>query len=266
GVVLPTSREVTVTRSRDGHSESIVDRVAEETPVSLAYHGVPQVVMMATPDHIEDLVFGFTFTESIANAVEIQSVSVSHVQDGLQADVAITANRFSELLKRQRNLTGRTGCGLCGVESIDQAIRKPSRVTADFAISANEMHNSLLALSEQQTLNRMVGSVHGAAWVLPGAGVQVVREDVGRHNALDKVIGAMLRKRIDPPNGYLVITSRASYEMVLKAAAAGVSLLVAVSAPTALAIDLAHDSGMTLVGFTRDCTHVIYTHAERVSA
>lgn len=266
-----TSREVRVLRSRDGHTESVTDRVAEETPVSLVYHGVPQVVMMATPADIEDLAVGFTVTENIATRDEIRSVQTKSVDDGIQCDLIIAPERFAALLQRQRNLTGRTGCGVCGVETIEQVIRKPDQVRSGVQVTSNELHSALRSLADRQALNRIVGSVHGAAWAQFGKGIETEREDVGRHNALDKVVGALLRANLDPSSGWMLITSRASYEMVLKSATVGVSLLVAVSAPTALAIDLARECGMTLVGFARDVSnaqvqHVIYTHPERVRA
>jgi FdhD protein len=261
---LETSRDVSVLRVRDAVGSNVVDRVAEETPVAFVYHGVPQVVMMATPENLEDLAVGFTVTESIAAPNEIRSVAVKEVKDGAQVDISIAAERFSALLQRQRNLTGRTGCGVCGVETIEQVIRKPDRTTTDMRITAKQLHATLRALAERQELNNVVGSVHGAAWAIPDKGIQVVREDVGRHNALDKTIGALLREKVDPASGYLLITSRASYEMVLKAATVGVSVLIAVSAPTALAINLANECGMTLVGFARETSHVIYSHPESV--
>jgi len=262
---VDSSREVSVVRVAEGVVEQVVDRVAEETPVALVYNGVPQVVMMATPEHLEDLAVGFTLSENFVRTPrEIQSVRVSRVKDGAQVDIAIAAARFSEMLRRQRNLTGRTGCGVCGVETIDQAMRHPDAVAADVRLSSQQLHAALRQLAEMQTLNAAVGSVHGAAWGRPDAGIQVAREDVGRHNALDKVIGALVRKRIAPQSGYFLITSRASYEMVLKAATAGASILIAVSAPTALAIDLARQSNLTLVGFARESRYVIYAHPGRI--
>jgi len=264
-----TSRAVGVVRTRNGRKEALTDRVAEETPIALVYHGVQQVVMMATPADLEDLAVGFTVSENIASAAEIRSVETKPVPGGMQVDIAIAPDRFSMLLQRQRNLTGRTGCGVCGVETIEQAIRKPGRVSADIGLSEQEMHATLRALGDRQELNRVVGSVHGAAWARVGQGIEVEREDVGRHNALNKVIGALLRAEVDPAAGFLLITSRASYEMVLKAASVGVSLLIAVSAPTGLAIRLADDCGMTLVGFARSGPdareqHVLYAHPQRI--
>jgi FdhD protein len=221
--------------------------------------------MMATPSYLEDLAFGFTVTENIAHPSEIRSVQLVQLEQGAEVDIAIAGDRFSELLRRQRNLTGRTGCGVCGVETIEQAIRQPLPVTAKVRLNPAQIQSSLKLLAERQILNSIVGSVHAAAWATVEAGVQVVREDVGRHNALDKVIGSLLRDNIDPATGFLVITSRASYEMVLKAATVGVSVLIAVSAPTALAIDLARQSGVTLIGFAREQRLVAYTHPERLN-
>jgi formate dehydrogenase accessory protein FdhD len=261
-----TSSPVRVRRWRDAHSEEVDDLVAEEQPVQLSYNGIPHVVLLATPADLEDLGVGFTLTEAIvASAAEIRSVALQRPDGALEVRVDITGQRFAEVLKRQRNLTGRTGCGVCGAETIEQAIRRPPPVTAALRVSVAELHTALDELAGRQPLNRLTGSVHAAAWVVPGAGIRLVREDVGRHNALDKVIGALVRGAIDPAGGYLVVTSRASYEMVQKAATAGVALLAAVSAPTALAIRLAQDCGLTLVGFARSRQHVVYAHGARLT-
>lgn len=263
--VPPVSSTVTVRRWRDGSAEHVTDVVAEETPVALTYHGVPHVVMLATPADLEDLAVGFTLTEAIVESpAEIRSVEVLSADGALEVRVGISGERFSAVLQRQRNLTGRTGCGVCGAETIEQAIRRPAPVTADLHVAIDELHEALATLRARQPLNLLTGSVHAAAWVKPGEGIQLVREDVGRHNALDKVIGALVRAGIDASAGYLVVTSRASYEMVQKAATAGVALIAAVSAPTALAIRLAQDSGVTLVGFAREQQHVVYANEQRL--
>lgn len=262
-----TSSPVRVRRWRDGRSEATDDLVAEEQPVQLSYHGIPHVVLLATPADLEDLGVGFTLTEAIvARAEEIRAVELQRPGGTLEVRIDIAAERFAEVLKRQRNLTGRTGCGVCGAETIEQAIRRPPRVAAELQVGVAELHAVLGELAARQPLNGLTGSVHAAAWVVPGGGIRLVREDVGRHNALDKVIGALLRAAIDPADGYLVITSRASYEMVQKAATAGVALLAAVSAPTALAVRLAEDCGMTLAGFARQRQHVVYAHGARLTS
>jgi FdhD protein len=260
-----TSREVSVRRWRDGKSERVGDVVAEEAPVALTYHGVPHVVMLATPADLEDLGVGFTLSEAIVEKPEeIRSVELLTEDGALEVRLSIAAERFSEVLKRQRNLTGRTGCGVCGAETIEEAIRRPAPVGTGPKVSIAELHRVLAQLRERQPLNLVTGSVHAAAWVRPGKGIELVREDVGRHNALDKVIGALVRAKIDPSAGYLVVTSRASYEMVQKAATVGVAFLAAVSAPTGLAIRLAEECGLTLVGFAREHQHVVYAHEHRV--
>jgi FdhD protein len=260
-----TSSKISVRRWRDGKTEHVGDVVAEEAPVALTYHGVPHVVMLATPADLEDLGVGFTLSEAIVEKPEeIRSVELLTSDDALEVRIGITSERFSEVLKRQRNLTGRTGCGVCGAETIEQAIRHPPPVGTGSKVSIAELHTVLAQLRERQPLNLVTGSVHAAAWVRPGKGIELVREDVGRHNALDKVIGALVRAKIDPAEGYLVVTSRASYEMVQKAATVGVAFLTAVSAPTALAIRLAEECGLTLVAFAREHQHVVYANEQRL--
>lgn len=261
-----TSVEVAVERWTAGRVERTTDRVAEEMPVALIYHGVPHVVMLATPADLEDYAVGFTVSEGlVSNAAEIQSVEVMPAADAVEVRISIAAERFAELLQRRRNLTGRTGCGLCGTETLDQAIRAPQPVKQAFNLCSADLHAALEQLESRQPINSLTGSVHAAAWALPDRGIQFVREDVGRHNALDKAIGALVRSNTDVTSGYLLITSRASYEMVQKSATAGIAFVAAVSAPTALAIRIAEKSGVTLVGFTRRDRHVIYAHPERMS-
>jgi FdhD protein len=259
--------EVRVERWIDGKTEQILDRVAEEEPVALTYQRTPHVVMLTTPADLEDLGVGFTLSEAVVHSPdEIKSVEVLNEAGRLEVRIGIAGERFAELLHRQRNLTGRTGCGLCGAETIEQAIRHPAPVGRGPSITLPELHQALTELHSRQPLNAQTGSVHAAAWALPGKGIQLVREDVGRHNALDKVIGALTRAGVDCTAGYLVITSRASYEMVQKAATVGITLLAAVSAPTALAIRLAAEVRLTLVGFARAHRHVVYAHPQRLLA
>jgi FdhD protein len=261
----PLFSEVPVQRWSNGKTEQILDRVAEEEPVALTYQRTPHVVMLATPANLEDLGVGFTLSEAVVQSPdEIKSVELVIEGGAIEVRIGIAGARFAALLHRQRNLTGRTGCGLCGAETIEQAIRHPPPVGRGPSITLDELHQALTELQSHQTLNAQTGSVHAAAWVLPGKGIQLVREDVGRHNALDKVIGALTRAGTDCTAGYVVITSRASYEMVQKAATVGITLLAAVSAPTALAIRLATETGLTLVGFARAQRHVVYAHPQRL--
>lgn len=264
---LPTSAAVRVQRWRDEGTASATDVVAEESPVALRYQGLPYVVMLATPADLEDLAVGFTVSEAIvASADEIRHVQQLATGDALEVNIDIAPPRFAELLQRQRNLTGRTGCGLCGAETVEGAIRQPPPVRAGLSVSLTALHAALQELTARQPLNERTGSVHAAAWVLPDEGIRMVREDVGRHNALDKLIGGLIRSKADIASGYVIITSRASYEMVQKAATVGVQLLVAISAPTGLAVRLAETCELTLVGFARPGQHVIYSHPHRLHA
>jgi FdhD protein len=260
------SAQVSVERWTRGALERTTDQVAEEMPVALVYHDVPHVVMLATPADLEDFAVGFTLSEGlVAHADEIRAVEVTAGALSTDVKISVAWERFTQLLQRRRNLTGRTGCGLCGAETAADAIRECGPVPAGVTVSAADLHAAIAALSGWQKINARTGSVHAAAWVVPGEGIQVVREDVGRHNALDKTIGALSRARADFSTGYMLITSRASYEMVQKSAVVGISLLVALSAPTAFAVRLAQRAGLTLVAFARADRHVVYAHPHRVT-
>jgi len=260
-------REVKVQRGQGGTVEHVADWVAEERPIGLMYQGVPHVVMLASPADLEDLGVGFTLSEGIAaERSDIHSVDVVAEGESLTVNLGISSRSFTALLRQRRNLAGRTGCGLCGVENVEDAIRSPQRVGTGIRVTPDELHVQLAALQSLQPVNARTGSVHAAAWALPGKGIQLVREDVGRHNALDKVIGALARADRDCSEGYFIITSRASFEMVQKTAMMGVSFVAAVSAPTALAIDVADKTGVTLVGFARENRFVIYSHSERLQS
>jgi FdhD protein len=259
------SATLEVERWTRGTLTHATDQIAEEMPVALVYHEVPHVVMLATPADLEDYAVGFTLSEGlVARADEIRGVEV--IQGAASADVKITVawERFTQLVQRRRNLAGRTGCGLCGAETAADAIRETGPVPAGVSITSAELHVAIAQLSGRQPINARTGSVHAAAWVVPGAGIQVVREDVGRHNALDKTIGALVRASCDFSAGYMLITSRASYEMVQKCTTLGISLLVALSAPTAFAVRLARRSGLTLVAFARADQHVVYANPQRL--
>jgi FdhD protein len=242
------------------------DYIAEEVPVSLVYNGVPHVVMMVTPTNLEDFALGFSITEGIIETPsELQSIYVYNRSNGIEVRLEIPEFRFCHLSDKGRNLTGRTGCGLCGASTLQQAIRDPKSVQGPLNVQSAELFSSLAEINGHQQLNQLTGAVHAAAWVIPGQGMQYVREDVGRHNALDKLIGLLLRVGKNPATGFVIITSRASYELVQKAASVGITLLAAMSAPTGLAIRLAEEAGLTLVGFVRDNQHVVYTHPERLN-
>ena len=260
------SAEVPVDRWTRGASTHTIDLVAEEMPVALVYHDVPHVVMLATPADLEDYAVGFTLSEGlVAHAAEIRGVEVRYGAASVDVHVTVAWERFTQLLQRRRNLSGRTGCGLCGAETVADAIRDPAPVPAGVKVTVAGLHAAIEQLSGLQPINARTGSVHAAAWVEPDQGIRVVREDVGRHNALDKTIGALIRAGADLSRGYMLITSRASYEMVQKCATVGIPFLAALSAPTAFAVRLAERSGVTLVAFARRDQHVVYAHPGRLT-
>jgi FdhD protein len=262
---LAVSSEVSVERWAEGKLTRAADQVAEEIPIALVYHGVPHVVMLATPADLEDFAVGFTISEGLVERPEeIRSVEVTYGAEVADVQVTVAWERFSALLQRRRNLTGRTGCGLCGAETAEDAIREIERVGPGPAVSAASLHEVIEQLASLQPINARTGSVHAAAWVIPGKGIQLVREDVGRHNALDKAIGAVVRSGADRNEGYMLVTSRASFEMVQKSATVGIAFLAAFSAPTAFAVRLAQKTGLTLVAFARRDRHVVYANPERL--
>jgi FdhD protein len=262
---LAVSAEVSVQRWAQGELTHETDQVAEEMPVALVYHGVPHVVMLATPANLEDFAVGFTLSEGLVERPEeIRSVEVILGEEAADVRITVAWERFSALLQRRRNLTGRTGCGLCGAEKAEDAVREVRRVGLGPTLCTDDLHAAIEQLGSLQPINARTGSVHAAAWVVPGKGIQLVREDVGRHNALDKAIGALVRAGTDFGAGYMLITSRASFEMVQKSATVGVAFLTALSAPTAFAVRMAEKTGLTLVAFARRDRHVIYAHPGRL--
>jgi FdhD protein len=239
--------------------------IAEEVPIALVYNGRSHAVMMATPADLEDFAVGFTLTEAIvASPAEIEQIEVIRHAQGVEVHVAIPEVAAARLGERGRSLIGRVGCGLCGVETIQEALREPGRVETGPGIAVAALWRAERELPGRQPWNHETGALHAAAWATPEGVPEIVREDVGRHNALDKVIGALVRAGRDPGQGFVVVTSRASYELVQKAAVTGVRLLAAVSRPTGLAIRLAEASGVTLVALLRGDTADVYAHGERL--
>jgi FdhD protein len=256
----------TVTRStwQAGELLADTDAVVMETPVALVYNGVSHVVMMATPADLEDLALGFSLSEGILEeAGQLLDCELHERSNGLELAMTITGGPFAALKQRRRNLTGRTGCGLCGLESLEQALPPPVVVTSNWRLSHRALQQAVDKLGQCQSLKRLTGGVHGAAWCNDSGDIELLREDVGRHNALDKLLGA-LHKTEHSSRGFALVTSRASYEMVAKAASCDVPILAAVSAPTSLALQRAQQSGLTLVGFVQSGRHVIYTHPHRL--
>jgi formate dehydrogenase accessory protein FdhD len=239
--------------------------VAEEVPVALVYNGRPHVVVMATPADLEDLAVGFTCTEGIVASVEeIERVDIVRASHGVELQIEIPARRADLLADRTRALVSRTGCGLCGVESIAEALRLPADVGHTLAVDAEALWRAGASLGERQPVNAETNTVHAAAWATADGTLHAVREDVGRHNALDKLLGVLAREGTPARDGFVVVTSRASYEMVQKAAACGVELLAAISRPTGLAIRVADAAGVTLVGLLRGRSGNVYCRPERI--
>jgi FdhD protein len=261
---VPTYTEYQVQRWQDGRSTAATDRVAEEVPASLVYNGIPHVVMMVSPADLEDFALGFGLSEGIlTRREELYVTEITPVNDGVEIRMDIDLLRFIPLEEQHRNLAGRSSCGLCGAETIDQAIRHPAAVGKGVEVTHAAVHTAFAQLAERQALNAVTGAVHAAAWALPDGNLVVVREDVGRHNAMDKMIGAIAREGRSFGEGFAVITSRASFEMAQKAASVGITLLAAISAPTGLAIRLAEETGLTLVGFARGTQHNVYANPQR---
>lgn len=241
-----------IVRYDGGVSKTKEIAVAVEAPINILYGDTPYAVMMTTPADIEDFVYGFSLTEGvIAKAAEIRGVEIARQHEGYVVSVNLTPDALRRHMARRRNLSGRTSCGLCGVEDFTQLPTAPGRV-GERAVAPQAIARALRALHAKQELFRSTRAVHGAAWCASSGDVLLVREDVGRHNALDKTIGACLRADLAPGEGFALITSRCSFEMIEKAAIFGAPALVAVSAPTSLAIQRAQDLGVTLIAVARD--------------
>ncbi len=262
---MAKAAQYSVDRRRGSHSERLNDSVAVETAVALSYNGVSHAVMMASPADLEDFALGFSLSEGIIQTTEeLYDSEVIARDHGLEIACEISNERMSKLKERRRNLTGRTGCGICGAETLEQAVPKLARLRSPTTISAQALRQALVQLEQQQPTQELTGSTHAAAWADPHGRIQRLREDVGRHNALDKLIGALHRGKLARGTGFAVVTSRASYEMVQKTVSAGIPILVAVSAPTSLAIHLARDANLALVGFARGQNFVIYAGGDRI--
>lgn len=265
-----TALPYTVSRWQQGAQTMVDDMLANEVPVALVYNGLSHVVMLATPADLEDFAYGFGWTEGIiTTASQYYGVDIQRAGSaGIEVHIELASAAFAGLKALRRNLTGRTGCGLCGAESLQQVFKTPpthAHPQSAYVLSASAMTNALQALRDNQPLQQHTGASHACALVDDSGQIQMVREDVGRHNALDKLLGALLRQGLSPQlqSSWLLTTSRASYEMVQKVAMAGGRALVAMSAPTALAVQLARQYEITLVGFARTGQCVVYHGALR---
>ncbi|WP_052056620.1 formate dehydrogenase accessory sulfurtransferase FdhD [Colwellia psychrerythraea] len=271
-VDVPSVQQRQVLRYTNDALTTAMDDIAEETAIALVYNGISHVVMMSTPKDLYDLAIGFSLSEKIVDdANEILDISATKQALGIEVNITVSNRAVWRLKQQRRNMTGRTGCGLCGAESLQQAMKNQQSTVADekknkqaprelSELTNLAIQKAVLDLQAHQPLQQMTGAVHAAAWCDENGDIQLIREDIGRHNALDKLIGALNATNIViNHSSFLLISSRASYEMISKAHVAGISLLVAVSAPTALAINIAKNTGMTLVGFARNGRHTIYS-------
>lgn len=264
-VEMAGARRMPVLRWRERRLAELDDWVSEEVPVALEFNGISHAVMLATPCDLEDFALGFGISEGIfTSAADLYGCDVVDGSLGITVRMDVSSRSFNTLKHRRRTLAGRTGCGVCGVESLAQVVRAVPVIASEAQFQVAAMVKAMQSMRHQQTLNQLTGSMHAAAWCNADGEIAVLREDVGRHNALDKLIGALASAALATENGFIAVTSRASIEMVQKAATAGVPLMAAISAPTQLAVNTAQLAGMTLVGLVRQDDLVMYAHPQRI--
>lgn len=259
------AQKLSVSGFRNGTWFEADDWIADEVPVALEFNGISHAVMLATPLDLEEFALGFSLSEGIIDApAELYAVDKELSDRGITLKLHVASAAFARLKSRRRSLAGRTGCGLCGIESLNHVARDLPVLPDTPSIGRLAVARAMSGIVALQSLQQATGAVHAAAWCSPQGEVVCLREDVGRHNALDKLIGALALNKVNAAAGFVCVTSRASFEMVQKAASAGVPLLAAVSAPTALAIRTAQRLRMALVGFARRQDLVVYSHQERL--
>jgi FdhD protein len=263
----PASVEHDVLRVRGGTAAPAVDVLADEVPVALVYNGISHAVMMATPCDLEEFALGFSLTEAlIDHAGECYGIDIEAGPAGVAVHLEIASRAFVALKERRRSLAGRTGCGLCGVDSLDQVYRTLPERRSGAVLAGDAVRAALAALPGRQALSPWTGATHAAAWCDLAGNLAVVREDVGRHNALDKVVGALARDAaLRAGDGFVLVTSRVSVEMVQKAAMAGAIAIAGVSAPTAAAVRMAEGAGLVLLAFARGDRFTCYAGRERLA-
>lgn len=263
-------QKYSVVRYQNATTTSTQDEVAEEVPVALEYNGISHTVMMVTPQDLEAFAIGFSLSEGIIrSAADVFAIDIVAMKEGISVQLEIASACFARLKEKRRSMTGRTGCGLCGSDTLSQALRLPEMdkpLINRYKVSVEAVLAGLESLRKGQTLQKCTGATHAAALVDLQGELLLCREDVGRHNALDKLIGAMCQEgaALLSKSAFIVTSSRASYEMVQKTIAARLGLLVAVSAPTGLAIRVAEQYGVTLIGFARDKRFVVYTDPQQI--
>ena len=268
--VYETSREYRVVRIAP--EQSALDQLAlgarvlaNEVPVALEFDGEPYAVMMLTPSDLEDFAVGFALSERIVlNADEIARIDVREGTRGIGIDVRLEKEHSARLAERRRAIPGQSGCGICGLTTIEEALPKLAPLTAAPRVAPAALFAALNALPSRQTLNKATGAVHAASFCKADGEIVAVREDVGRHNAFDKVIGHLARNKIDPKGAFALLTSRCSYELVQKAVLARIALLVTISAPTELAVAIAREANLTLIALARGDAVLIFNDPYRV--
>ena len=271
---FPLASSVPATSWHDGLFDDGSELLAEEVPVALVYNGISHAVMLASPQDLEDFAVGFSLSERIVrSAQDVRDIEIEAGPHGIALAIGIAPGAMARLKATRRARLGQTGCGLCGIDSLAWFERemapdgphdsKACETGRPFAPQA--LQRAMAAMAGQQRLHQATGAMHAAGWADRDGRLLLVREDVGRHNALDKLVGALARAGIDSGDGFALVTSRASFEMVQKAARAGIGLLAAISAPTAMAVRLADRAGLTLAGFVRGERHVVYTHPHRLA-
>lgn len=251
---------------RHGNVSPAQRAIPEETAVAFSYNRFAYAVMMASPSDLEDFAVGFSVAEGVVtSAEEVEDIEIVQADNGIELRMWLNDTRIEAFTKRRRYVAGPTGCGLCGLESLTQAMRPPSRITSNFQLRATDLAAAIASLTSGQALNRKTHAVHAAAFWQPGRGIVALREDVGRHNALDKLIGALARSGTAAADGAILLTSRVSVEMVQKASVLGAPVIAAISAPTALALRVAEEAGITLVAVARDDGFDVFTRGDRIS-
>ena len=252
---------------RDGRLAEGTRLIAEETALALTYNGGTYAVMMGTPQDLPDFAVGFSLNEGIVQSPdEIESLDIVELDDGIELRMWLSADKASLLNERRRHIAGPTGCGICGIDSIAEAVRPAAVVSPGRVVSPGEIMTAMAGVAPLQKINGETRAVHAAAFWMPSRGIVALREDVGRHNALDKLAGALARDRVAATEGMVLLTSRVSVEMVQKTAAIGAPLMVAVSAPTALAVRMADAAGITLAAVARGDGFEVFTHPHRIAA
>lgn len=259
---MPTKQVHVLRLKQAQNSFQEIDVLAQEVAIALVYNGISHVVLMATPHAVEELAIGFSISEGIIqNLAQLYDLEVQECELGITVQMQIASSCFASLKDRRRQMSGRTGCGLCGIDSLEVVQPNVQPIEHQNRIKRGDIEQALQIFEHSQPLRELTGSLHGAAWVEQGT-IKALYEDVGRHNALDKLIAHILRQKIDVHNGFVLVSSRASFEMVAKASVIGITCLVAVSAATELAVRLADKANMTLIGFARTKRQTVYTHPE----